>query len=342
MPRVARLDIPGLLQHVIVRGVEKREIFSDDQDRERFLGRLSDLLTETKTVCYAWSLMPNHFHLLLLPTRFKLAVMMRRLLTGYAVTFNLIHKRVGHLFQNRYKSIVCDKDAYLLELVRYIHLNPLRAGLVKTLGELDRYLWSGHAVLMGFRSLEGQVVSEVLEHFGADLSRARQRYRGFVEDGLKMGRREDFVGMESRDRGAREEDKGIEGHVDSRILGDHIFADGILKKRPLFEKGRITVSLGDMVERVSSVLRIDPLAVRQPSKIRSLAEARGIISYIGIRELGYKGFEVGRELNLSPGGVSIAMRRGELVLRRRPEIREEILTKISKIENNVPFPSRCH
>ena len=171
MPRVARLDIPGLLQHIIVRGIERREIFMDDLDRRRFLDRLSELLEETETRCYAWSLIPNHFHLLLLPTRFQLAVLMRRLLTGYAVTFNLIHQRVGHLFQNRYKSIVCDKENYLLELVRYIHLNPIRSGLVKTLEELDRYPWSGHSVLMGFSNLEGQVVDEVIEHFGRTLSR---------------------------------------------------------------------------------------------------------------------------------------------------------------------------
>ena len=91
MPRVARLDVPGLLQHIIVRGVERRENFMDDLDRRRFLDRLSGLLEETETRCYAWCLIPNH--LLLLPTRLQLAVLMRRLLTGYAVTFNLVHQR---------------------------------------------------------------------------------------------------------------------------------------------------------------------------------------------------------------------------------------------------------
>ena len=189
-------DVPGLLQHIIVPGVERREIFMDDLDRRRFLDRLSGLLKETETRCYAWSLIPNHFHLLLLPTRLQLAVLMRRLLTGYAVTFNLVHHRVGHLFQNRYKSIVCDKENYLLELVRYIHLNPIRSGLVKTLEELDRYPWSGHSVLMGSWTLEGHVVDEVLAHFGRTLtlSRARRQYRRFVSDGLQMGRRGDLSG----------------------------------------------------------------------------------------------------------------------------------------------------
>jgi len=149
------LDMPGVLYHVIVRGVERRQIFIDDRDRKQFLDRLSHLLQQTETLCYAWSLMTSHFHLLLYPTRFKLAVLMRRLLTGYAITFNLIHHRTGHLFQNRYQSILCDKEVYLLELIRYIHLNPLKAGIVDTLQNLERYPWSGHGVLMGHRNLEG-------------------------------------------------------------------------------------------------------------------------------------------------------------------------------------------
>jgi len=329
MPRVARLDIPGLLQHVIVRGVERREIFLDDHDRRGFIDRLSGLLEEMETRCYAWSLMPNHFHLLLLPARYKLAALMRRVLTGYAVTFNLIHHRVGHLFQNRYKSIVCDKENYLLELVRYIHLNPIRAGVVKTLEELDRYPWSGHAVLMGHWTLEGQVVDEILEHFGRSLSRARGQYRRFVSDGIGMGRRGDFVGGGGRGKQAIKRDaEGSDHVVDSRILGDRVFADQLLKDRRLSERGRVSISLSELIERVSGILNVDPTLIRQPSKIRSFTEARGIISYVGIRELGYKGLEVGEELKLGAGGVSVALRRGESILRKKPEIREEILRKL--------------
>jgi REP element-mobilizing transposase RayT len=128
MPRSARLDVPCILQHVIVRGIEKRDIFLDDRDREFFANRLSSLLKETEVRCFAWSILSNHFHLLLMPMRSTLASFMRRLLTGYAVYFNRQHSRSGHLFQNRYKSIVCEEEPYLLELVRYIHLNPLRVG----------------------------------------------------------------------------------------------------------------------------------------------------------------------------------------------------------------------
>jgi len=133
MPRQARLDAPCILQHVMARGIERREIFKDDQDRQSFLDRLSIILEKTQTQCYAWALIPNHFHLLLRTSLTPLSKIMRRLMTGYAITFNKRHKRSGHLFQNRYKSIVCEEDPYLLELIRYIHLNPLRADLVKDL-----------------------------------------------------------------------------------------------------------------------------------------------------------------------------------------------------------------
>jgi len=149
MPRQPRLDVPGLLQHVMARGIERREIFKDDKDRKSFLDRLSTILEETQTQCYAWALIPNHFHLLLRTGLTPLSKVMRRLMTGYAVTFNRRHKRSGHLFQNRYKSIVCEDDPYLLELIRYIYLNPLRASLVKDFKELDKYPWTGHSYILG-------------------------------------------------------------------------------------------------------------------------------------------------------------------------------------------------
>ena len=109
MPRLPRLDAPGLLQHVMARGIEGRKIFRDDKDRKSFLGRLANILDETQTQCYAWALIPNHFHLLLRTGLTPLSKLMRRLMTGYAVRFNRRHKRSGHLFQNRYKSIVCEE-----------------------------------------------------------------------------------------------------------------------------------------------------------------------------------------------------------------------------------------
>ena len=151
MPRQARLDAPGALQHVMARGIERRKIFLDDKDRASFLERLALILEETQTQCYAWALIPNHFHILLRIGTTPLSTVMRRLMTGYAVTFNIRHRRSGHLFQNRYKSVVCEEDTYLLELTRYIHLNPLRARLVEDLKSLDKYQWAGHSAILGRR-----------------------------------------------------------------------------------------------------------------------------------------------------------------------------------------------
>jgi REP element-mobilizing transposase RayT len=127
MPRKARIDAPGALHHIIFRGIEQRLIFRDDRDRDQLIDRLSEILAETDTPCYAWALMPNHVHFLLKTGLTPIATIMRRLLTGYAGYFNRRHRRHGHLFQNRYKSILCQEESYFRELVRYIHLNPLRA-----------------------------------------------------------------------------------------------------------------------------------------------------------------------------------------------------------------------
>ena len=136
MPRTARLDAPGVLQHVMICGIERREIFRNNKDREDFIERLEVLCPETEINCYAWAFLSNHAHFLFRTGRESLSRLMRRLLTGYVIGFNRRHGRSGRLFQNRYKSIVCQEETYLRELVRYIHLNPVRAGMVESLDEL--------------------------------------------------------------------------------------------------------------------------------------------------------------------------------------------------------------
>ena len=234
---------------------------------------------------------------------------MRRLLTGYAVVFNRKYIRSGHLFQNRYKSIVCEEEPYLLELVRYIHLNPLRVGLVSDLAALDHYPWSGHAVMMGNCQLEGHTTTEVLGHYGKSLSRARQNYRQFVEDGIPVGRREKFTGgglMRSR----QEDSDNLES-FDERILGSGEFVESLRQDEALRPRIDGPIGLRELVNRVSEKLQIDPKKVRRPSKTRHLAEARGVICFLAVRHLGYRGLDVGKELHLGPTGVSIAVRRGE-------------------------------
>jgi len=164
MPRQGRIDSPGALHHVIVRGIERRRIFQDGQDRNRFVDRLGTILSETATPCYAWVLLRNH--LLLRTGSVPIATMTRRLLTDYAVTYNRRHHRHGHLFQNRYKSVLRQEEPYLLDLVRYIHLNPLRAKIVLTLADLDSYPYAGHRFVLGKGGSSWQDVDTVLSHFG--------------------------------------------------------------------------------------------------------------------------------------------------------------------------------
>ncbi len=193
MPRKGRIDAPGALHHVIVRGIGRGKIFRSDYDRRNFLNRLGKLIPETQTDCFAWALIPNHVHLLLRTGSISVSVLMSRLLTGYAVWFNKKYRRHGQLFQNRYKSILCQEDPYLKELVRYIHLNPLRAGLVEDMKKLDKHPWCGHSVLMNKTKEAWQNVDYVYGLFSEKRRLARTRYRVFVEKGILEGKRPDLT-----------------------------------------------------------------------------------------------------------------------------------------------------
>lgn len=194
MPRHRRLEIAGGIYHVIARGIERRAIFIDEDDRAEFIRRLSKGLECTGSKCYGWALMPNHFHLLIRTGVKPLSDLMRRVLTGYALYFNRQHKRRGYLYQNRYKSILCQEDTYLLELVRYIHLNPLRAKIIQSIEALDDYPWSGHSVLMGKSKEPWQATGEILEYFGQTKHTAVAKYRQFVFEAKDIMHRDDLSG----------------------------------------------------------------------------------------------------------------------------------------------------
>jgi len=194
MTRQARIDAPGALHHIICRGIELRQIFADDSDRDHFVERLANVLLETSTGCFAWALIPNHFHLLIRTGDAPVSMIMRRLLTSYALHYNRRHRRSGHLFQNRYKSILCQEDPYFLELVRYIHLNPVRANIISDFRGLDHYPYCEHSRLMGRIEDGWQDTKAVLVHFAENKEHARIRYNDFVRNGLSMGKRPEFTG----------------------------------------------------------------------------------------------------------------------------------------------------
>lgn len=310
MPRQARIDQPGLLQHVIFRGIERSPIFLSDGDREDFVRRLMLLLDETRTVCYAWALLDNHVHLLLLPTATPLAVFMRRLLTGYAIAFNRRHQRSGHLFQNRYKSIVCDGDVYSMELVRYIHLNPVRAGIVADLDALAGYRWCGHRQMLGQGDDRLVMENAVLALFGRGKQAGRVAYLQFLADGLR-------VSLPKLSQGGRRSRQLLDGRLaddqryDDRILGDGDFVERVLGSAQCAE---ISESLGSIVENVAKHYEIDAEELRWPSKVRVIAEAKAVICYLATCRQRFPGIEVGKALGYTPSAVSRAAKRGRLVV----------------------------
>jgi putative transposase len=330
MPRQARLDIPGLLQHVIVRGIERSDIFLDDDDRELFVNRFGSLLVETGTDCFAWALIPNHAHLLLRCNRFDLSRFMRRLLTGYAVTFNRRHARSGHLFQNRYKSIVCEEGPYLLELIRYIHLNPMRAGLVKDLEDLDRYPWCGHAVLLGQKVLAGQTINEILTLFARRKEKARHAYRQFLSDGIAMGKRPDLVGGGLRRSQLLESNVAVMSDYDERVLGGGEFVASLREEPRLGGKLSRTMNLNSLQARVSDYFKLPEATILRRGRRNQYSEARELFCYLAVRELGYSGAKVGAMIGMGTPSVSRALRRGEELVASRPMLMEWWLVQLKQ------------
>ena len=319
-----RIDIEGVLHHVMIRGIEKRDIFLDDRDRSDFLDRFSRLLVKTKTECLAWSLLSNHAHALLRPTKGKgtLPGLMQRLLTGYAVVFNLRHHRCGRLFQNRYKSIVCEEDSYFLELVRYIHLNPLRAGLVPSMRKLDTYRWCGHAGIMGRALLPGQVINEVLQMFDDNPMTARRKYHDFVAEGVALGRRDELVGGGLKRRLALSGPQDFEAY-DERILGSGEFVEDVWHATETSKSVAATPpSLDEIVERVSAFFGIHASSVQQGSKQRQISTARAVICFIAVKVFGYTGAELTKHIKMSESGIVLAARRGDTLYCMTPGLSE--------------------
>jgi putative transposase len=329
MPRIARLDTPGLLHHVMIRGIERRKIFNDDKDRKDFIERLSILLPETQTRCYAWSLLPNHAHLLLRSGPAGIAALMRRLLTGYAVSYNRRHKRHGQLFQNRYKSIVCQEDVYLQELVRYIHLNPLRAKIVASLKELDGYPYCGHSVLMGKKKRQWQDVAYVLGFFGKRVGEARKRYVSYVKEGIPMGRRPELTGGGLiRSLGGWDAVKKMKltGQdrikSDQRILGESDFVRDVLSESEgQFSRKYKLKSLGynfeKVVGRVATLLQVEKDYIIGRGRQKDRVQARDLLCYWTVVELGIPMVDLARKFDITPAAVSYAVQRGEKMVKER-------------------------
>jgi len=304
----------------MVRGINKSTIFKDDQDREQFLKRLGENVTDARATVYAFALMTNHAHVLFKSGKPGISAVMRKQLTWYAQYYNRRHRRSGHLFENRYKSILCDEDNYLLALIRYIHLNPIRAGIVGSMEELDRYPWSGHSVLMGEREYGWMDVKYVLLQFKDTIRKARNAYRRFVEEGIGMGRQPQLTGgglirskggwsqvVSARRSGEREE-------YDERILGSGDFVHAALneaeeKIRLQLKHRRTGRTLVQIIDQECDRRQISPKELEGGSRRREVSAMRIKIAKRGLDELGLSLAEIARHVGVSTSGLARAIKR---------------------------------
>jgi REP element-mobilizing transposase RayT len=314
------LDAPGALHHVMVRGIERTAIVLDDEDRLDFLNRIGKAAAATGTVIYAWSLMTNHAHLLLRSGSAGLPSFMRKVLTGYSVSFNRRHDRSGHLFQNRYKSILCEEEPYFVRLVSYIHLNPFRARLVPSLDELERYPWSGHAAIMGWAEHPWQDMEYVLQQFGRTVGSARKAYLEFVREQNLLGRQPELTGgglvrssggwsevVSMRKRGERQ-------FSDERILGSGEFVEEVLAEVEGAQKEMMPlkskrVDALEMLDSECDERGLSKAALQGGCRSREYSVLRRELSRKFVFEMGFSHADVARMLGISRPAVSQMLRR---------------------------------
>ena len=282
----------------MARGIEGRPVFRDNRDRQEFMGRVGEIVVAGSAQLLAWSLLDNHFHLVLRPRGLHLKDLMRRLMSGYAGWHNRRHGRQGHLFQNRYRSIVVEEEPYLLELIRYVHLNPLRAGVIPGMAALDVYPWTGHAVLLGTHEQPGQDVDEVLGRFGTRRAEARRQYRAFVADGIDEGRREEFRGggvvrsaggwETLRRREPEERELG-----DQRVLGSGAFVEQLLDEDDA-ARFRPVHTVDEVLRETSRTWQVDADELIGPSRERRVTRARRAFYLCAQRDAGVTITELAR------------------------------------------------
>jgi REP element-mobilizing transposase RayT len=303
----------------MARGIERRNIFQDEGDRKSFVERMVKLVDETKTRILAWALLDNHIHLLIISGPCGLSTFMRRLLTGYAYFFNRKYQRSGHLFQNRYKSIVCEEDSYLLELVRYIHLNPLRSHVVGNLEELDRYPWSGHGVLIGKARHDWQEKEYVLDQFGRGERQSMRAYRKFIEEGKGLGRRPELVGgglvrsLGGWSKVLSLRNRSEETEHDSRILGGGDFVRAVMRDaeeaiaRQVRNRGIKTIE--ETIRRMCKGSGVSEKELASGNQRRRVSKVRTEIACYLNREIGISMAEIARRLGVGTSAIAMAIKR---------------------------------
>lgn len=298
MARPLRVEFAGALYHVTARGNERKSIYRDERDRARFLERLASVVHRHRLRLHAYVLMRNHYHLLVATPDANLSRAMGQLGSAYTQDFNRRHRRAGHLFQGRYKALLVDKDSYLLELSRYIHLNPVRVGEVSRAWEFP---WSSARAYVGKAAApEFLCVAEVLGHFGRRLGTARRRYAAFLAEGAAPGGATPWAAVEGQLLlGERRWVERMKRRVDKRPLRDEVSGAKGLRPRP---------PLSVVVTQVCRAARLDKQALLRARGDRG-GWARAVAMALAWEVCGLRQREIGRQFGVSPYAVSKAIAR---------------------------------
>ena len=315
MPRKARLSPPASFFHVMSRGIEGRDIFPSDDDRQLFLSLLADGLKRTGYACYAWALMKNHYHLLLRSSELHLSQLMRPLNASYAQAFSRRHNRRGYLFQDRYKSIVTQDQSYVEKLLCYVHTNPLRAHVCTSLKELEVYPWTGHAVLMGKRNAPFQDTWPVLRRFGASIEEGRKGYLAFIAEAANM--KDDDLSMIRK--GNLDTDRKTPA---SYVIGDPEFVKEVLdrdrERRLQIPRHRIKgITMEQFASRFSNAAGIQPEELLRRSRGNYRSAVRRLFAYAAHRLYGFSIVDIARFLRCSHSPMSLAVRIGEKLAEKK-------------------------
>ena len=291
MARKPRVHFPGALYHVIARGNRQQPIFLDENDCERYLYLLRAYKKRFSFLLYAYVLMANHLHLLIEVEEIQLSRIMHDLQFRYTHKFNSRHKKDGHLFQGRYKAILCDRDTYLLELSAYIHLNPVRAGIVEYPRE---YRWSSYGTYIteGAESLVDE--NFLLSLFGKEKFHARRAYGQFVKSRIREGHKKELYRVE-----------------DQRFLGDEQFVEGVAK----FVNERITkkhnIPLDKIVSIVGAHLEIQRESFFTHTRNRRAAWGRSVVGYLGKKLCNYESRAIAQFFKRDPSVLGKGIRNVE-------------------------------
>ncbi len=316
MARKPRIEFRGALYHVVTRGNQRQQVFRSRNDYERYLKIVGDYKIQYDYFLYAYILMGNHVHLLIETKEKPLSKIIQGINQRYTMYFNKKYGTVGHLFQGRYKAILCEKDAYLLSLVKYIHLNPIRAKVVKSLLE---YRWSSHGSYIRRDRHESIVdIEQVLSIFSKNESKARRLYQNYVGEG----------------HGITRED--VYSTVSQRILGGEEFAKEVFMKTGRAEdlgKRKYEYTLLEIETAVERVCGVTPREMREKSKDEALVVGRRLLSLVA-REYGYKGREVADYLRRDPAVITRYLKIGK-TLETEIEKVHLALKEIKKVNKQV-------